>query len=81
MIYIFFFNFGSGLSSQTEMIINLCNLLFPLFKNKNVGILKNENFLIVKMNEEPDRKQSKKLTFKIFRKWLFKKDFLAERDE
>ena len=47
------------------MIINLCNLLFPLFKNRNVGILKNENFLIVKMNEEPDRKKAKSLHLKL----------------
>ena len=75
-------NFGSGLSGQTEMIIDLSNPLFPLFQNRNVSVLKNGNTLIVKMNEEPDRKQSKKkLTFKIFKEWPFKKDFSAERDE
>ena len=63
------------------MIITFCNPLFPLFKDINVGVLTNENSLIVKMNEEPDRKQSKKLIFETFKKWPFKKDFSAERDE
>ena len=56
------------LSVQTEMIITFCNPLFPLFKDINVGVLTNENSLIVKMTEEPDRKQSKKLIFETFKK-------------
>ena len=44
------------LSGQTEMVITFSNpliVLIPLILNS----------LIVKMNEEPGRKQSKKLTF------------------
>ena len=33
------------------------------------------------MNQEPDKKQSKRLTFKTFKKWPFKKDFSTERYE
>ena len=41
--------------------------LFPLFRNRNVSVLENKNSLTVKISEEPDTKQSKKITFKTFK--------------
>ena len=55
-----FFLLKSGY--QTEMIITLCSLLVVSVVQK----FKCRNFLTVAMREEPDGKQSKKLTFKTF---------------
>ena len=52
---------------QTEIIITLCNLLVVSV----VYRLKGRNSFTVKIREERDRKQSKKLTFKTFKDGTF----------
>ena len=55
--------------------------LFLLFKNRNVGVLKNKHFSTVKRSE-PEKKQSKiTVAIKTFNKWPFHKDFSVETDE
>ena len=51
--------------------------LFPLFKNRNVDVPKNENSLTAK--ERSQTNQSKKRKFNFFKKWLFKKESSAQK--
>ena len=51
--------------------------LFILFKNRNVDVLKKKHSSTVKMNEEPEKKQSKKtIPIKIFKKLAIQRRLL-----
>ena len=63
------------------MFIILCNP-FIVYAVINVGVWENENSLTVKISTRIQTwQEAKKITFKTFKKWAFKEDFTAERDE